>query len=253
MSAEELWNKTCDNDAFKTECIKTYETAVKRGIEILCPEDVGYPEELKQLYAPPVCLYYLGKMPERERIRVAVVGARNCTDYGVRMAEYFAKGLAKHGIDVISGMAAGIDGVAQRAVLDNGGTSYAVLGSGVDIVYPGVNRDIYERLKKNGGLLSEIPPGGAPRAANFPARNRILAGLSDAVLVIEAAFRSGSLITVNYGLELGKEIMAVPGRIDDVMSAGCLDVIKSGATPVTSVNDVLYVLSTIKRTKQKCE
>ncbi len=246
-SAEELWNSYNENGDLREKCIRSYEKAVETGIGILCPEDNDYPDELRNLFTPPVCLYYLGKMPDKDRLRVAVVGARNCTDYGVRMTEYFAKGLAKHGIDVISGMAAGIDGIAQRTVIANGGTSFAVLGSGVDVVYPRSNMDIYMKLKEKGGIISEIPPGGAPVAANFPARNRIISGLSDAVLVIEAAYRSGSLITVNYGLEQGKEVMAVPGRIDDVMSAGCLDVIRSGATPVTSVNDVLYVLSTLKR------
>ncbi len=230
---------------FKEECLKNFEKAEGGGMKILCPEDEDYPENLKNIYLPPLCLYYYGRLPDEKRKTVAVVGCRNCTDYGLRMADYFGEGLSRHGIQIVSGMALGIDGRVQRQVLDRGGETFGVLGSGADVIYPKNNADLYERLKKQGGIISEIPPGGEPVAVNFPRRNRLIAGLSNAVLVIEAPYRSGSLITVNYGVEQGKEIMAVPGRIDDPMSAGCLDVIKSGAAAVTSIDDAIDVISKI--------
>ncbi len=234
---------------FKDQCMKSFEEAINRKICILCPEDEDYPEELREIYTPPLCLYYIGELPKGKTL--AVVGSRNCSDYGIRMANYFGGGLAKAGVNVISGMARGIDGAAQRAALDARGKVFAVLGSGVDVVYPRENRDIYDRIIKTGGVLSEVPPGEAPIATNFPKRNRIISALSSGILLIEASFRSGSLITVNYGLEQGREVMAVPGRIDDRLSEGCLDVIKSGATPVTSVKDVLFSMNFADCTKDK--
>jgi DNA processing protein len=234
-------------EGFKNCCVKSFEDALNSKAAIICPEDPGYPEALKEIYTPPLCLYYLGNLPTGKSL--AVVGARNCSDYGFRMAGYFGGGLAKAGIEVISGMARGIDGAAQRAALNEGGKSFAVLGSGVDVIYPGENRDIYERMIQKGGVISEFPPGEPPNAANFPRRNRIISALAEGILLIEASYRSGSLITVNYGLEQGKEIMAVPGRIDEKFSEGCLDIIKSGATPVTSVKDVLFTMGFADCTK----
>ncbi len=224
---------------------ENYEKAKAKGIRIICPEDSDYPEGLKNIYIPPLCIYLIGRLPENKSPLVAIVGSRNCTDYGARTAEYFANELAGYGIGIISGMAKGIDGIAQRAAIRRGGEGIAVLGSGVDVIYPYENRDIYEALSSKGGIISEVPPGEPPVPSNFPRRNRIISALSDGILVIEAALRSGALITANYGLEQGKEIMAVPGRIDDAMSAGCLDIIRSGAIPVTSVGDVIYTVTSV--------
>ncbi len=225
--------------------VKKYEEACSKGIKVICPEDADYPKEFKNIFMPPLCLYLIGRLPERNTRRVAVVGARNCTEYGIRTAKYFGYELAGYGITIVSGMAKGIDGAAHRGAIGHGGTSLAVLGSGVDIIYPYENKDIYEKITEKGGIISEVPPGEPPDAANFPRRNRLIAALSDGILVVEAALRSGALITVNYGLEQGKEIMAVPGRIDDKMSAGCLDIIRSGATPVMSVGDVIYTVTSV--------
>lgn len=222
---------------FKEKCLRNYEDAVNKGILITCPDDKDYPSGLRNIFTPPLCIYCIGHLPKKGAI--AVVGSRNCSEYGKRTAVYFGKGLAKVGTEVISGMARGIDGIVQRAVLDEGGVTYAVLGSGVDVIYPKQNEDLYNRITEKGGVISEQPPGTPPVAVNFPRRNRLISAFSSGILLIEAGFRSGSLITVNYGLEQGKEIMAVPGRIDDRLSEGCLDMIKSGAVPVTCVDDVI--------------
>ncbi len=227
---------------YKKRCIESYEDALNRGIRIVGRDDEDYPNKLKCIFTPPICLYVIGELPANDKT-VAVIGSRNCSDYGIRCAKYFGEGLAKNEIAVISGMARGIDGWTQRAVLEKGGKTYAVLGCGADVVYPKQNKDLYEMIKENGGVISEVPPGEPPLAENFPRRNRIISALSDGILLIEAGFRSGSLITVNYGIEQGKEIMVVPGRIDDRFAEGCIDMIKSGATPVMSVKDVIFSLN----------
>lgn len=233
------------NKKFREDSRRVFENAVNRGICSVCPEDGEYPVKLKELYVMPLCLYYIGRLPENTEPILAVVGSRQCSDYGLRMSGYFGRGMAVNRISVISGMALGIDGETQKAVLERGGTTYAVLGSGVDVPYPLQNLELYKSIPVKGGLISEVPPGSEPSAINFPRRNRIISALSDGILLIEAKFRSGALITVNYGLEQGKEIMAVPGRIEDIMSEGCLDMIRSGASPATCVEDVVKMIKGI--------
>ena len=161
------------------------------------------------------------------------------TGYGREQARRFGRRIGARGISVISGMARGIDGIAQKAALDAGGRSYAVLGCGVDICYPEENRELYERLQQQGGVLSEYPPGMQPIAKLFPPRNRIISGLSDLVLVIEARKRSGTLITVDMALEQGREVYALPGRVSDSLSDGCNRLIRQGAGPATCPQDIL--------------
>lgn len=172
----------------------------------------------------------------------AIVGARACSSYGKEMAEYFARGLAKEEVGIVSGMARGADGIAQRAALSAGGYSVAVLGCGVDICYPEENRPLYEKLKESGCILSEYPPGTLPHSRLFPPRNRIISALSNLVLVIEAREKSGTLITVDMALEQGKDVFAVPGRITDTCSRGCNRLIGNGAGIAVSVAQLLQEL-----------
>ena len=201
----------------------------KKGISFDFLWEEAFPKRLKEISDPPLVLYRIGKLPEPEKKMTAIVGARACSSYGKEMAEYFARGLAKEGIGIVSGMARGADGIAQRAALSAGGYSVAVLGCGVDICYPEENRPLYEKLKESGCILSEYPPGTLPHSRLFPPRNRIISALSDAVLVVEAKENSGSLITAGFALEQGKMVFAIPGAVTDALSTGCLKLIYDGA------------------------
>lgn len=204
--------------------------------------DPGYPKRLKQIPRPPAKIYVRGQLPGENEPAVAIIGARNCSDYGQDMAKWFAIELARKGVQIISGMARGIDGVSQWAALRAGGKSYGVLGCGTDICYPGENKPLYERLLREGGIISEFPPGTQPLSRNFPSRNRIISGLADIVLVIEAREKSGTLITVDYALSQGKDVFALPGRVGDYKSAGCNGLIHMGAFMALSPGDILEAL-----------
>lgn len=191
----------------------------------------NYPRRLKNLEGMPEKLYVSGELPGDHLPSIAIVGARNCSTYGKNMAFEYARILRQEGIQIISGMARGIDGAAHAGALAGGGKSYAVLGCGVDICYPSSNRRIYEEMKLRGGLLSEYEPGSEPLAWHFPLRNRLISGLADAVLVIEAKDKSGSLITADQALEQGRTVFALPGRVGDLLSVGCNRLIYQGAVP----------------------
>ena len=214
----------------------------KKGISFDFLWEEAYPKRLKEISDPPLVLYRIGKLPEPGKKMAAIVGARACSSYGKEMAEYFARGLAKEGIGIVSGMARGADGIAQRAALSAGGYSVAVLGCGVDVCYPEENRALYEKLRETGCILSEYPPGTLPHSRLFPPRNRIISALSDLVLVIEAREKSGTLITVDMALEQGKDVFAVPGRITDTCSRGCNRLIGNGAGIAVSVAQLLQEL-----------
>ena len=203
---------------------------------------MGYPERLCYIPDAPQKLYYEGELPGNNVHSVAIIGARECTEYGRSMARIFAEALAKKGVYIISGMATGIDGIAQRSALEAGGKSFGVLGCGTDICYPRSNQGLYEDLKKKGGLISEYLPGTLPKRENFPRRNRLISGLADIVLVIEAKEKSGTGITVNTALEQGKDVFAVPGRVGDAMSAGCNRMISEGAGIALSPDILLQEL-----------
>ncbi|MCR4755539.1 MAG: DNA-processing protein DprA [Lachnospiraceae bacterium] len=205
---------------------------IKREINYITRNDEGYPRRLRDINSAPKQLYYIGNLPDQNMLSVAIVGARNCSGYGRQMAREFAREIAQAGIQVISGMADGIDGIAQMSALSVGGKSYAVLGGGVDICYPMGNMRLYERLMDEGGLISEFPVGSPTLGRNFAIRNRIISALSDAVLVIEAREKSGTLITVTYALEQGKDVYALPGRVTDSLSLGCNKLIADGAIPL---------------------
>lgn len=198
-----------------------------------------YPSLLRQIPDPPYALYVEGRLPAKDRPAVAVIGARNCSTYGMYLAEQCGRELAQLGVSVISGMASGIDGMSQRAALEAGGDSYGVLGCGPDICYPEEHRLLYGKLKERGGIISELLPGTPPHPGHFPRRNRIISGLSHLVLIIEAREKSGTLITADLALEQGRDVYVVPGRITDPLSRGCNRLLKQGAGLMTGIREML--------------
>lgn len=225
------------------EINKQYAKLQQRGIRFYSLEDEEYPMRLKKLVHPPYALYCMGNMPEEGRPSIAIIGARECSEYGRYMAQAFAGKMADAGVSVVSGMARGIDGIGQRAAVDRKGRTYAVLGSGVDVCYPASNKKLYQDIQNTGGgILSVFPPGTCPQKVQFPERNRIVAGLSDVILVVEARAKSGTWITVDMALEQGKNIYAVPGRLTDRLSDGCNLLIRQGAGIALTPEDILAEL-----------
>ncbi len=204
--------------------------------------DADYPKKLYKIPDSPAVLFYKGRLPDRNKKTIAIIGARNCSGYGRTVAEKFAACFATKGICVISGMALGVDGYAQSAALKAGGFSVGVLGSGVHVCYPREHQALYGDLVKQGCVLSEYLPYINASANFFPQRNRIISGLSDALIVVEAKEKSGTLITVEMALEQGKEVFVVPGRITDELSKGCNRLLWEGANPAISPDKVLESL-----------
>ena len=210
------------------------------GLRILTIQDAEYPGRLQNIYDPPCLLYVKGRLPAiDEEAAVAVVGTRDCTPYGVACAEKLGYGLASGGAVVVSGLAKGIDAAASRGALRAGGVTVGVVGNGLDVHYPYESRYLYEDIAAAGVLLSEYPPGTEPAGNHFPARNRIISGLSLATLVVEAPERSGALITAETALEQGRDVFAVPGPIDAPASVGCNRLIRDGAGLVSDAWDIL--------------
>ena len=214
----------------------------QRGIRYVSFYGDDYPERLQKIFDPPVHLYVRGGLPDPSRRSIGIVGARNCTLYGRDMARLFGYRLAGAGVQVISGMAAGIDGCSHQGALEGGGKTFGILGGGVDVCYPEFHRELYMRLEQQGGLLSESPPGIRPMRHLFPLRNRIISGLADMVLIIEAKAKSGSLITADLALEQGRDVYAVPGRLEDSLSTGCNNLIHQGAGIALSPEQILEEL-----------
>ena len=211
----------------------------QQGVELVTLYDAAYPSALKEISDPPLVLYVKGKLPT-EPYAVAIVGSRECTPYGERAAQQFARVLALKGLPIISGGARGIDAAAHKACLEAGGKTVAVLGCGIDIAYPAQNRSLFAKIVQSGGaVITEYAPGMQPIAANFPARNRIIVGLSRAVLVAEARARSGAVITANIAADENREVYCVPGNIFDGTSAGCHELIRTGAKLVDSPQNIL--------------
>jgi DNA processing protein len=208
------------------------------GVRIITILDDDYPLRLREIYDPPVVLYARGPLPQNDDIAVGVVGARHATVYGLSVAEQLSMRLAQAGAAVISGMAAGIDAAAHRGALKAVGRTVGVLGCGIDLVYPASNRGLYAEMSARGCLLSEFALGAEPLPYHFPRRNRIVSALSQAVVVVEANARSGALITAQFALEQGREVFAVPGRIDVPQSRGTHELIRNGARLFLSVEDV---------------
>lgn len=213
------------------------------GATILTYQDPGYPQRLLTIYDYPPLLYVRGRLTEADELAVAVVGSRRASSYGRKVAQNIAAGLAQRGVTVISGLARGVDSVAHRGVLAVGGRTVAVLGSGIDVIYPAENQALAEQIVQNGAVISEFPPGSEPEAGHFPRRNRIISGLSMGVVVVEARVRSGALLTARFALDQNREVFAVPGNIDFAGSQGPHHLIQDGAKLVRNVQDILDELS----------
>lgn len=206
------------------------EETVSFKIRCIDRESEEYPEKLKNYPYMPEMLYVIGRLPQEAKPAAAVVGARMCSPYGRIQAFQYARALSRAGVQVISGLAYGIDAEGHRGALEGKTPTFAVLGNGADICYPAGNRALYERiLREGGGIISEYPPGMRAKKYFFPARNRIISALSDVVLVVEAKEKSGSLITAQHALEQGKAVYAVPGAVNEALSAGCHKLIYDGA------------------------
>ena len=239
IAAEYVSFKNTVNPSLLIEEIK------KENIKILTPESEKYPKLLAEIYNPPALLYYKGEFRKKEEFTIGVVGTRKYTPYGERVAETIVKDLALNKITIVSGLALGIDSLAHNATLNVSGRTIAVLGTGIDkqSVYPSSNRYLADKIIASGGvILSEFPLGAPPLRHHFPQRNRIISGLSIGVLVIEAGFKSGALITARHGLEQNREIFAVPGNIYSDASIGPNNLIKQGAKAVTSASEILETL-----------
>lgn len=219
---------------------------VMEDYKIITLESAEYPERLKHIAMPPEKLYVRGNLPNPKKKSVAIVGARAASDYGYTLAKTLGRILSLNGVQVISGLAVGIDASSHIGAIEAESPTFAVLGCGVNICYPSHNQNIYERiLDYGGGIISEQEPGTPPLPAYFPQRNRIISGLSDVVIVVEAKEKSGSLITADYALDQGKTIFACPGRVGDALSKGTNNLIKQGAYILTTVDDVLTHLGLI--------
>jgi DNA processing protein len=213
-------------------------------INSISPQKHKYLQIIDTIAKVPKTLYFIGDLPSERRPTVAIVGTRKPTAYGKEVTYQLAYNLAKKGVIVVSGLALGIDSIAHRAALDAGGITIAVLACGLDTIYPASHKHLAEEIIKNGGaIISEYEPDVEARDFQFLARNRIVSGLSDAVVVTEAATRSGTLATVHHALDQGREVFAVPGNITSPLSAGCNALIKQGAPPITSATDILEVIA----------
>lgn len=221
--------------------------ALRSGINPLVLGDPRYPDGLKSIHDPPGVLFVRGEPLQQDRMAVALVGSRHATRYGIRIAQQLAGGLARAGVTVVSGLARGIDGAAHQAALDAGGRTIAVLGGGLMRIYPPEHAGLADRVAEQGWLASEAPPTRPPLAGAFPQRNRVISGLSLAVVVVEAAERSGALITCTHAAEQGRDVMAVPGPVDSPAAAGCNRLIQDGAKLVMGVEDILSELESAPR------
>ncbi len=217
----------------------------KDGITFIHWESRDYPGRFRNLYDPPYGFYLKGRLPSVDMPTVALVGSRRASPYGKYVADYFAGELSERGVSIISGMAAGIDTEAHRSALRHGGHSLGILGGGIDTMYPKTNWNLYLDMYKAGGIMSEFNKGIANRAGLFPMRNRLISGIADIVLVVEAGLRSGSLITADQGMEQGKEVFAVPGRVNDPMSQGCNHLIGQGASVAENPAVILESLQSL--------
>ncbi len=216
---------------------------LRSDIRIITIEDNEYPKKLLSIEFPPPVIYVKGKIVETDEHAVAVVGTRHISSYGSQVAGELGRFLGQNHVCVISGLARGVDAVAHRAVLEAGGRTIAVLGSGVDVIYPPEHRDLAARIIENGALISDYYPGTPPEGINFPPRNRIISGLSMATVIVEAGERSGALITAEFAASQGREVFAVPGPIYAPRSKGANRLIRDGALPLLNYSDLLEVLN----------
>lgn len=219
----------------------------RSGTRITTTLDASYPALLHEIAAPPPVLYYQGELLETDRTAVAIVGTRRVTAYGREMTARISADLARSGVTIISGLARGVDGIAHQAALDAGGRTIAVLGSGVNRIYPPEHRNLAQRIAEQGAMVSDYLPDTPPDGVNFPPRNRIISGLSLGVVVIEAPDRSGALITVDFAADHGRDVFAVPGPANAANSSGCNRLIREGARLVRSAEDILDDLQIMRK------
>lgn len=226
---------------------KELELIAKKNIKVITIEDSCYPAPLSKIFDPPLVLYVKGEFLSKDLAAVAIVGSRRPSIYGRMTAEKLGRELGARGLTIVSGMARGIDSAAHRGALSGGGRTIAVLGSGLGVIYPKENEILADEIAKNGAVISEFPMLTSPERGNFPRRNRIISGLSLGVVVVEAARRSGALITVDCALEQGKEVFAVPGRIDSPISWGTNNLIQQGAKIATTTDSIIEELEPLLR------
>lgn len=208
------------------------------------PSESPYLQILDSVFHAPKNIYYFGRLPEKRQITVAIVGTRKPTSYGKEVTHQLAYDLAKHGVIIVSGLAFGVDAIAHRSALEANGLTIAVQGNGLDTIYPAAHHELANDIvKKGGAIISEYQPDIEARGFRFLERNRIVSGLSDAVIVTEAAARSGTLSTIMHALEQGREVFAVPGNITSPLSIGCNNLIKQGAHPITCAEDILEIIA----------
>ena len=217
---------------------KLYTRFLAAGCGAVCLDDADYPPRLRQIYDPPLLLFYRGKLPDARKIGLAMVGSRRASHYGMQVAELLARDLAAQGAVIISGMARGIDSVCHRSALAVGGETVAVLGSGLDIIYPPENAKLYGEICEHGAVISEFPLDMPAMSLNFPRRNRLISGLSHGVIVVEAGEQSGTLHTVGFALEQGRDVFAVPGPLTSSTSRGANRLLAEGAKIVLSAESV---------------
>lgn len=233
-AVDSLCSKNLDN----AHSILDY--CASRDIQIVTLEEEIYPERLKNIPDPPAVLYVRGRLPDPEKLPVGIVGTRHASPYGMRVARWLSANLVRSGCVIVSGMALGIDGMANRAAIEFGGDTIAVLGSGVDVCYPSEHEELMRRIVEHGAVISEFQPGTAPNGYHFPIRNRIISGLSAGIVVVEAPKASGALITADCALEQGRDVFAVPGNLHVPGSVGTNDLIRQGAAAlVTCAADIL--------------
>lgn len=223
--------------------VKELQRLKDQGIGVLFSDEPEYPPLLKEIFDPPKVLYYRGNPAVFGKRTFAIVGARKATHYGLSVSETIAAELAAADVCVVSGMARGIDSAAHKGALNVSGSTAAVLGCGVDVVYPKENRKLMDEIIKTGIVISEFPPGVSPIPGNFPQRNRIISGLSEGIMIIEAAEKSGSLITADFALEQGRDVFAVPGQVTNSLNRGAHRLIKQGARLVETAADVFEELA----------
>ena len=230
----------------KIDVMQLYDSIVKNGIKVISSAELEYPKRLLEINYPPFILFLRGILKEEDQKAVAVVGTRQKTSYGRQIAIDLCDFLVGNNITIISGMARGVDSIAHQAALDAGGRTLAVLGCGVDIIYPPENRKLMDLIIENGAIISEYSPGTQPDAVNFPPRNRIISGLSLATVIIEAGVKSGALITAAFAADQGREVFAVPGAIYSPRSKGTNRLIQDGARPLINFDEILEVLNIYK-------
>ena len=246
LKVDEMSYKIVQNmqKAKDAKLLEKYEKYIlKNDIKIINISDDNYPAKLKNIYAPPITIFAKGDISLLNSKSIAIVGSREPSKYGIYVAEKFSKELSKEGITIVSGLARGIDTFAHVGALSSFGKTIAVLGSGIDVVYPKENAKYYREISEKGLIISEYIVGTAPESKNFPQRNRIISGLSDGVLVVEARKNSGTMITTDFALEQGKELYVIPGNITSNLSAGTNNLIKEGAKLVTDVYEILEDLN----------